>query len=101
MIGSKKRLPRRGTEPYAVLHARQIAKLWDIIVIVARRDDTFFCVIGGTSLNDAELVGRAMAGGRMFVHEGALTGPPVRRSATSVQPKEGADGLHSSSCRTT
>jgi hypothetical protein len=73
-------LPRRGTEPYAVAHARQVASHWDIPVIVARRGDRFFCAVAGTSLNDVELVGRAAAGGKMFVYEGSLAVAPNKGS---------------------
>lgn len=87
MTGSMMPRLRRGTEPYAVAHAREVASRWDLPVMVARRGDTFFCALAGTPLDDLELVGRAVAGGRMFVYEGTpamtldagrpVTAPPL------------------------
>ncbi len=75
MTGPKTRLPRRGTQAYATLHAREVASRWDIPVVVVRRGTDFFCAVAGTPLLEAELVGRAVAGGKMFVYDGAPDAP--------------------------
>ena len=72
MPGPKTRLPRRGTQAYATLHAREVASRWDVPVVVMRRGADFFCALAGTPLREADLVGRTVAGGTMFVYEGAL-----------------------------
>jgi hypothetical protein len=72
MTARKNSFPRRGTEPYAILHAQEIAREWGITAAVVQRDGIFFCIVGGTPLQGAELVGHAVPGGGMFVYEGAL-----------------------------
>src|SRR3954469_23948860 len=71
MTGPKTRLPRRGTQAYATLHAREVASRWDVPVVVVRRGATFFCAVAGAPLHEVDLVGRTVAGGKMFVYEGA------------------------------
>src|SRR5258708_2590848 len=51
MTARKNTLPRRGTEPYAILHARDIARQRHIAAAVVRRG-----IIYGAPLNGAELV---------------------------------------------
>jgi hypothetical protein len=67
----KTSLPPRGTKPYAILHAQQIASHWDIQVQVVRRGEIYLCLVEGMALDGGELVGKAAAGGRMFVYHGA------------------------------
>jgi hypothetical protein len=71
MTGPKTRLPRRGTQAYATLHAREVASRWDVPVVVVRRGANFFCAVAGAPLHEVDLVGRTVAGGKMFVYEGA------------------------------
>lgn len=84
MTDPKKPLPRRGTQPYAVMHAREVAYRWEVSVNVARCGETFFCVLEGACLDDAELVGRAISGGKMFVYEGARAGLPAQGDVVDV-----------------
>ena len=81
----KTQLPRRGTQAYATLHAREVAKRWDVPVVVVRRGADFFCAVAGAALPDGDRVGRAVAGGRMFVYDGTAATPERAMSGAQLR----------------